>query len=157
MQSRFASLRNKLMVACAFAVAGVLATPAAFAHGNYHEHSGSHDDDVVGALIVGAVIGGVLVSASHHDRYYQGGYYYPAQPYAPVSYYGDYPAYYGSGGYGYPATVGVTYVSGYRGGRGYYHGSPHDHYGYYTSHGHAPSNGGWHDHGHTDGHSQYWH
>lgn len=141
MQGQFARIRNKLMVACSLAVAAVLAAPAAMAHDGYR--GGGHSGDVLGALVVGAVIGGVIASASH-DRYDNGGYYYPAQPQAYGSaYYGGYPAYtypaypaysYG-GGYGYPAygggvNVGVVYNSGggYRRGdnRGYYRGS----YGY---------------------------
>jgi len=145
MQQTSASLRNKLMVACALVAAAVLATPAAMAH-EHHGH-GDRAGAMIGALVVGAVIGGVVASASHDDDYYRGGYYYPAQPY-PSDYYGynsypsypynsypsysynSYPSYYG-GGYYYPPTygsrvnIGVVYSN--RGGR--YRG--HDYRGHY--------------------------
>lgn len=136
MQRRSASFRNKLMLACALLAAAVLATPAAMAHDYYRGH---RDDTgrILGALVVGAVIGGVIASASnHHDRYYDGGYYYPAQNYPPQAYYQGYPSYpaysYGSGGYyGYPGyahggsvNVGVVYSN-----RGsYYRGHYRDRY-----------------------------
>lgn len=106
------SLRNKLMIACALVMAAVLATPAAMARDHYR-----HSDNtgaVVGALVIGAVIGGVLASSSHHDNYYQGGYAYPAQPY-PSSYYGSYPSnYYGSyPAYSYNSYPAYGYNSGY--------------------------------------------
>ncbi len=159
MQSKTASIRNKLMAACALVMAAVLAAPAAMAHDGYRGH-GDHSGDVLGALVVGAVIGGVLASASHHhDRYYDGGYAYPAQPY-PSNYYGSYPAYaYGNGGYyGYPGygggvSVGVVYSNrggdydrrGYDRSRRYYGNYGHDGRGdryqggrghYYDRHGH---------------------
>ena len=156
MQTKSGSIRNKLMLACAFAVAAVLATPAAMAH----DYRGHWDDSgkVLGALVIGAVIGGVIASASqHHNDHYNGGYYYPAQPY-PSNYYGSYPAYsYGNGYYGDPGysyggrvNVGVVYSSHgsynhrYRGSR-HYGGSYGNHRGgyhhggrghYYPRHGH---------------------
>lgn len=158
MQQKSASLRNKLMVACALVAAAVLATPAAMAHEHYGH--GDRAGAVIGALVVGAVIGGVVASASHHDDYYRGGYYYPAQPY-PSDYYGynsypaysynSYPSYYG-GGYYYPPTygsrvnVGVVYSNrgGYRGheyrGRDY-----RGHYDHSSGHGRNGDRGG---HGH---------
>lgn len=148
MDSKTGSIRNKLMVACALVVAAVLATPAAMAHDHYRGH-GDHSADVLGALVVGAVIGGVLVSASeHHDRYYDGGYYsapaYPQQGYYggyPAAYaYPSYPAYsYGNGGYyndpsyGGSVNVGVVYSNGnrWRGRDGRYYGGSR---GYYRGH-----------------------
>ena len=135
MQRKSGPIRNKLMLACALVAAAVLATPAAMAH-DYRGH-GDDSGKVLGALVVGAVIGGVIASASqHHDRYYDGGYYYPPQSY-PQGYYESYPAYsYNDGGYysypSYPSygsvNVGVVYSSG---GRGYYRGSRgYDHRGY---------------------------
>jgi hypothetical protein len=143
MQSKSGLIRNKLMLACALVVAAVLAAPAAMARG-YRGH-GDDSGKVLGALVVGAVIGGVIASASQHDRY-DSGYYYPAQSYPPQGYYQSYPSYpaysYGNGGYSsypsYPAysygnggyysypsygnvNVGVVYSS--RGGHGYYGGS----------------------------------
>ncbi|MGH8214272.1 MAG: hypothetical protein ACREPZ_01035 [Rhodanobacteraceae bacterium] len=90
MQNRSDSLRNKLMVACALVTVAILATPAAMARDHYRNSNDTAK--VVGALVVGAVIGGVLASSSHHDNYYRGGYNYPAQAY-PSNYYGSYPAY----------------------------------------------------------------
>lgn len=133
--NRTASIRDKLMLACALVMAGVLATPAAMAHDHYRGH---RDDTgkVLGALVVGAVIGGVIASSSHQrDTYYGGGYYAPAPVYYPSQgYYGNYPAYsYGTGYYGSPAyypsygsvNVGVVYTSGgrhYRGRHDYRNG-----------------------------------
>lgn len=148
LKSRRISIRNRLMLACAIGAAFALATPAAMARGHYH-YRGNSSANVLGALVVGAVIGGVLVSASQqHNAYYGGGYYYPPQPYPSQGYYGGYaapypaypayPAYtYGTGGYyGYPAygggvSVGVVYSSG--GYRGNYYGAPRGYYdrGYY--------------------------
>lgn len=136
MQRKSGSIRNKLMLACALVAAAVLATPAAMAH-DYRGH-GDDSGKVLGALVVGAVIGGVIASASaDHDRYYDNGYYYPPQSYPPQGYYESYPAYsYNDGGhYSYPAypsygsvNVGVVYSSG---GHGYYRGSRgYDHRGY---------------------------
>lgn len=148
------STRNKLMVACALVAAAVLATPAAMAHDRYYGH-GDRAGGLLGALIVGAVIGGVVASAnSHDDRYYYDSGYYAPQPYPYASgYYGynaypsypaysSYPAYgYGGGYYGSGVNVGVYYSGGRRGyDRGYYRGSN----GYYGgSH-------GWRDHGDHD-------
>lgn len=156
-----ASIRNKLMVACALVAACVLAAPAAMAHDSYRGR-GDRSADILGALVVGAVIGGVLVSASqHHHDYYDSGYYYPAQAYPQPGYYGGYPAYsYNDGGYySYPSypgygsvNVGVVYTSGHdyrwrgrdnrhdRGARGYY-GNRGGYYDggqgrYYSRHGH---------------------
>ena len=161
MQSKSGSIRNKLMLAGALVAAGVMATPVAMARG-YHGHN---DDSgkVLGALVVGAVIGGVIASASQHDRY-DNGYYYPAQNYPPQGYYQSYPSYpsypaysYGNGGYynSYPSypryggvNVGVVYSSSSRGGRGYYGGSrgSYDHRSYG---GHGGDYGGSHgSHGH---------
>lgn len=146
MQRQSGSIRNKLMLACALVVAAAFATPAAMAHGAYRGHGGN-GADVLGALVVGAVIGGVLVSASQHDHdYYRGGYAYPAPAY-PQGYYGGYPAYSYGGGYGYPSygsvNVGVVYShrgDGYRGHGGQYynrndHNRPRGHSGYYNHHG----------------------
>jgi hypothetical protein len=85
------SFRNKLMVACALVMAAILATPAAIARDHYR-HGGDDTAKVVGALVVGAVIGGVLASSSHRDNYYSGGNYYTAQP-NQSNYYGGYQAY----------------------------------------------------------------
>jgi hypothetical protein len=129
MQRTISGLRDKLMIACALVAACVLAAPSALAHDRYR--GGSHDADVLGALVVGAVIGGVLVGASRHQ---DEGYYYPAQPYGPVVY--DDGPYYDGGYYAYPdegyggaVSVGVYsggggyyYDRGYRGPRGYYRG-----------------------------------
>ncbi|MDE2496884.1 MAG: hypothetical protein KGK35_03570 [Xanthomonadaceae bacterium] len=143
MQRKPGSIRNKLMLAIALVAAAVLATPAAMAH----DYRGSGDDSgrVLGALVVGAVIGGVIASASQHDRY-DSGYYYPAQSYPAQGYYESYPSYpaysYGDGGYysypSYPSyggvNVGVVYSS--RGGRGYY-GSSNGYYGHRSYGGHG--------------------
>lgn len=150
MQGKSGSIRNKLMVGCALVAAAVLATPAAMAHDGYRGH-GDRSGDVLGALIVGAVIGGVLVSASQHHRdYYGGGYYYPAQAYPQPAYYGGYPAYsYNDGGYynypSYPSygsvNVGVVYGNHdnhWRNPGGRYYGGSH---GYYGNHGYG---GGYH-------------
>ncbi len=117
MTNRSASIRNKLMLACALVMAGVLATPAALAHDRYRHHDNT--GKVLGALVVGAVIGGVIASASQHDDgYYQSGYYqqgYPQQPYyygSSYPAYPSYPAYYPSRGYGSSVNVGVVYTSG---------------------------------------------
>ena len=157
MQRKSGSIRNKLMLSCALVAAAVLATPAAMAHDYYRGHDDS--GKVLGALVVGAVIGGVIASAStHHDRYYDGGYYYPAQSYPPQDYYESYPAYsYNDGGYySYPAypsygsvNVGVVYTG--RGGHGYYGGSRgYDHRGYGGHGGYRGS-----DH-HSDGQGHYY-
>ncbi len=166
MQRQSTSLRSKLAVAGVLILALVLAAPTAMARDHHYRHGG-HDRsaDVLGALVVGAVIGGVLVSASnhHHDRY-RGGYYYPARPYAsygyaspqpypaPVGYYGGY---YGSQpGYGYRGRVniGVVYSSGhghYRHGRSYRRG------GYYRHHGHQRGNWRGHRHHSYRGHRHH--
>jgi hypothetical protein len=155
MQRKSGSIRNKLMLACALVAAAVLATPAAMAH-DYRGH-GDDSGKVLGALVVGAVIGGVIASASaDHDRYYDNGYYYPPQSYPPQGYYESYPAYsYNDDGYySYPAypsygsvNVGVVYTG--RGGHGYYGGSRgYDHRGYG---GHGGYRGGDH-HGGGQGH-----
>lgn len=145
MQRQSGSIHNKLMLACAMLAAAVLATPAAMAH-DYRGH-GDDSGKLLGALVVGAVIGGVLVSASeHHDRYYDGGYYsapaYPQQGYyggEPAAYsYPSYPAYsYGNGGYyhypSYAGSVNVGVVYSDQGGRwrgrdGHYYGGSRGHY-----------------------------
>src|SRR5581483_4738450 len=83
---RISGLRNKLMAGCVLIAACVLATPAALAGDGYSHHGSSHDSDVLGALVVGAVIGGVLVSATQHHHDY--GYGYPGGAYyAPTAYY----------------------------------------------------------------------
>lgn len=143
MQRTTTSLRNRFMLGCALAAACALAAPSAFARGHYGHH-GNHSGDTLAALLVGAVIGGVLVSVSNHDHdYYRGGYYYPPQPYASYGYgYPGYaPAYYGGyPGYGYTGgvNVGVVYSGGgyygrtrndYR--RGGYRG--YNHHRYYSS------------------------
>lgn len=157
MQRKSGLIRNKLMLACALVAAAVLATPAAMARG-YRGHS---DDSgkVLGALIVGAVIGGVIASASQHDRY-DNGYYYPAQSYPPQGYYQNYtsyPAYsYNDGGYyNYPAypsygsvNVGVVYSG--RGGHGYYGGSRGYPRGYQGRGSYGGHGGGYH--GGSQGH-----
>lgn len=144
MQKTPGSIRNKLMIACAFVVACVLATPAAFAQARGHHDRRDHSADVIGALVVGAVIGGVLVSASqNHDRYYGNGYYYP-QAYPPPP---PPPGYYGNSGYyGYPGQgsvrIGVVYSPNdhRRYGRSYGYGRqpayPIRHNGHYRRHGH---------------------
>lgn len=153
MQLKFSSLRGKLMVGCALLVACVLAAPAAMAHDRY-QGRGSHDSNLLGALVVGAVIGGVLVSASNHHRdYYGSGYYYPTASYAPGGYYGGYNGGYPAYGYGgsynsYPAygygggvNVGVVYSNrgGYYGGsRGYY---SHGYNGYRGNNGYRGRDG----------------
>jgi len=147
MKRKSGLIRNKLMLACALVAAAVLATPAAMAR-DYRGHGGDDSGKVLGALVVGAVIGGVIASASQHDRY-DNGYYYPAQSYPPQGYYQSYPSYpaysYGNGGYydsypNYPGygsvNVGVVYSG--RGGHGYYGGSRGDSRGYY---GHRSSGG----------------
>ena len=157
------STRNKLMIAGAFAAAAVLATPVAMARDHYGH--GNRSGDMLGALIVGAVIGGVVASASsHHDRYYYDNDYYAPQPY-PSSYYGyssypTYPAYpaYGYGGYyGSGVNVGVRYSSGrndwrghdrsdYRGSNGYYYGGSQGRSDHRGSHGRSDHRGN--DRGH---------
>jgi hypothetical protein len=155
MQSKSSLIRNKLMLGCALVAAAVLATPAAMAR-DYRGH-GDDTGKVLGALVVGAVIGGVIASASQHDRY-DSGYYYPAQSYPPQGYYQSYPSYpsypaysYGNGGYynSYPSyggvNVGVVYSN--RGGRGGYYGGSHGNYGHRSYGGHG---GG--SHGYQQGH-----
>lgn len=149
MQRTYLSIRNKLMVACALVVACVLAAPTALAGDGHYRHSGNNNADVIGALVVGAVIGGVLVSAAqdnHRDYYGAGyGYNYPQPAYPQPGYYGGYPAYsYGNAGYAYPGygygsrvNIGVVYSSGgrsnyrYNNGRSYHGGSQ----GYYGNRG----------------------
>lgn len=154
MQRKSGLIRNKLMLACALVAAAVLATPAAMARG-YRGH-GDDSGKVLGALVVGAVIGGVIASASQHDRY-DNGYYYPAQSYPPQGYYESYPAYaYDDGGYySYPAypsygsvNVGVVYSG--RGGHGYYGGSR----GYYGHGGYGGGSRGYYGHGSYGGHGR---
>lgn len=121
MQSRARSIRGKLVILAAGALAIVLAAPVASARDHYYHRDSSRGADVVGALVVGAVIGGVLASASQsRDAYYDGGYYPPPQAYPPPAayypppapvYYQPYPAYpqpvYGGG-----VSLGVVYSSG---------------------------------------------
>lgn len=165
MQRKSGSVRNKLMVACALVMAAVLAAPAAMARDRY-QHRGNDSADMLGALVVGAVIGGVLVSASQHrDRYYDGGYYYPAQPYPSQGYYGGYPSYgySGSGYYGYPAygygdrvSVGVVYRNhdnSWRGRDSRYYGRS---YGYQGRHDYRRQ-GGWHRGGQGHYYSRHGH
>lgn len=154
---KIVSFRNKLMLAIAFVAVAALAAPAAMARDYQPVRHGSHDSDMLGALIVGAVIGGVLVSASqHHDRYYYGdryGYGYAPQPtyygggyaYAPQpaygNYYGGYPGY-SSGGYygnrGYTPGYGYGQVNvRIGGGHGYYQRGRRD------GHGWNNANRGW--------------
>ena len=166
MKSRPGSIRNKLMLACALTAAAVLATPAAMAH----DYRGHRDDSgkVLGALVVGAVIGGVIASASeHHHDYYSGGYYYPApQAYAPAGYYesgyASYPTYggyysypsYPSYGYGSSVNVGVVYSSGGSYHRGYYDGRYNRGSRYYDgSRGYYGNRGGYH---HGGGQGRYY-
>jgi hypothetical protein len=172
MQLKSTSLRGKLMIGCALLVACVLAAPAAMAHDRY-QGRGDRDSNLLGALVVGAVIGGVLVSASNHHRdYYGSGYYYPTTSYAPGGYYGGYPAYgyggsynsYPAYGYGGGVNVGVVYSNrgGYYGGsRGYYHRHGYD--GYHGNNGYRGErrgnwNNGWNRRG-NDHHSSggYYH
>ncbi|HEX5354528.1 MAG TPA: hypothetical protein VFW60_10650 [Rhodanobacteraceae bacterium] len=127
MQLKSTSIRNKLMVACAFVVAGVLATPAAFAQS--HHDRRNHSADVIGALVVGAVIGGVLVSASQHQNgYYGNRYEYPERAYPPPPrYYGD-SGYYRNPGYG-SVNIGVVYThrdNRWQGRDHRYYAGPHD-------------------------------
>ncbi|MGH8190555.1 MAG: hypothetical protein ACREP2_03830 [Rhodanobacteraceae bacterium] len=167
MQRTSRSIRNKLMVACAFVVACVLAAPTAFAHDGRSHHS-NNGADVLGALVVGAVIGGVLVSASqnHHD-YYNSGYNYPPPAYPSAGYYSGYPAYaYGSPGYAYPSygygsrvNVGVVYNSHgnraptrYYRGRSYYGGS----HGYNGSRGYYGNRGNHYVRGHQGSQGRYY-
>ena len=112
--------RNKAMLLCGLLTAGVIAAPGAFArdqhdsrYSGYHDYSsqnrysGYHDynsqnwhhhdrDDNIGALVAGALIGGVIVNALDHSHDYSRTYY------APTSGYYNYDAYrsYGNG-YGY--------------------------------------------------------
>lgn len=163
MQRKSGSIRNKLMLAGGLVAAAVMATPVAMAHGY------GHNDDsgkVLGALVVGAVIGGVIASASQHDRY-DNGYYYPAQSYPPQGYYQSYPSYpaysYGNGGYynsypsypSYPSyggvNVGVVYSNSSRGGHGYYGGS-HGNYGHRSYGGRGSGSHGYQGHGGGQGH-----
>jgi hypothetical protein len=145
MQRKTGSIRNSLVLACSLAVAAMLAAPTAMARGGYHGHS-DRSADVLGALVVGAVIGGVLVSASQQDRGYRGDAYYPAPAYYPTQgYYGGYPTYgnggyYGSPNYGYggSVSVGVVYSGGHDNrwhrGNSYYRGERSGYY--YSRHGH---------------------
>lgn len=152
MQQKTGSIRNSLVLACSLAVAAMFAAPTAMARGGYYGHS-DRSADVLGALVVGAVIGGVLVSASQQDRGYRGDAYYPAPAYPVQGYYGGYPTYgnggyygsypaYGNGGYygtpsygyGSSVNVGVVYSSGYDNRR--HRGNSHyrgDRSGYYYS------------------------
>lgn len=159
MQSKSRLIRNKLMLGCALVAAAVLATPAAMAR-DYRGH-GDDTGKVLGALVVGAVIGSVIASASQHDRY-DSGYYYPAQSYPPQGYYQSYPSYpsypaysYGNGGYynSYPSyggvNVGVVYSNS--GGHRYYGGS-HGNYGQRSYGGRGGGYGGSHGY---QGHGGY--
>lgn len=151
MQRKSGLIRTSLLLACMLAAAATFAAPTAMARGGYH---GNDSADVLGALVVGAVIGGVLVAASQQDRGYRGDAYYPAPAYPAQGYYGGYPAqsygggypaydsgaYYGNAGYGYGGrvNVGVVYSSG-RGNGGHrgddrYRGNRQGHY--YSRYGH---------------------
>ena len=169
MRRGISGLRNKLMAGTALVMACALATPAAFAR----DHNGHDDSDVLGALVVGAVIGGLLVSATDHDRDYG---YYPARSYAPVGYYGAAyrsapyygPGYHGGGyypryGYGHGVSVNIHSGRGHSHGGGYYR-SHDDHHGYdhrYRDAGHGSGGyyrtGNPHDHHRDSGGSYYKH
>lgn len=101
MQTQRSRFRNKVMLLCGLLTAGMIAAPGAFArdhdysrysgHRDYDRH-GWHDRDHgnnVGALLAGAIIGGVIVNAIDHSHDYSRTYY------APPS------GYYYNGGYGY--------------------------------------------------------
>lgn len=142
-RSRF---RNKLMLLCGFLTAGMIAAPGAFARGqDYSRYSGyhdydrhgwrdrGHDDNNVGALLVGAIIGGVIVNALDNSHDYSRTYYAPPSG----DYYNDgYGSYDGSryydNGYGggyYGNGYGTTYY-----GNGYaptYYQPTYNQQGYY--------------------------
>lgn len=119
--SRFGS---KLMLTCALSMAALIAAPGAFArpynddyrgHSNYSQYHSSrnwhrNDHGGFGALLAGAIIGGVLVNAIDNGR--PATYYGPPPP-PPAGYYGNNgPGYYGDSSYG----------NGYYGDDGYYDG-----------------------------------
>lgn len=114
---------NKLMLTCALSLAALIAAPGAFArphnydyrgHSNYSQYHSSrnwhrNDHGGFGALLAGAIIGGVLVNAIDNGRATT---YYGPPP--PAGYYGNG---YGAGYYG-----DSSYGSGYYGDDGYYDG-----------------------------------
>ncbi|HET9834832.1 MAG TPA: hypothetical protein VFP88_00590, partial [Rhodanobacteraceae bacterium] len=122
--------RNKLMLLCGLLTAGMIAAPGAFARDHhYNRHSGyqhydrhnswhgrDHNSNV-GALLAGALIGGVIVNAIDNSDSYSRTYYSP-----PSGYYNDG---YGSSGYynnGYGYDGGGYYDRGY--GTTYYGNAP---------------------------------
>src|SRR5690348_15807986 len=120
--------RNKVMLLCGVLTAGMIAAPGAFARDhNYSRYSGHHDynrhgwhdrsrGNNVGALLAGAIIGGVIVNALDNSQDYSRTYYAPPSGYYYNDGYGSYDGsrYYDngySGGYGYGAKY---YGNGYQ-------------------------------------------
>jgi hypothetical protein len=93
MHAQRPNFRNKLMLLCGLLTAGMIAAPGAFAHDHHYDrYSGYHDyghsswhhrdhDDNVGALLAGALIGGVIVNAFDHSNDYSRTYYAPPPGY----------------------------------------------------------------------------
>jgi hypothetical protein len=130
MQTQRSRFRNKVMLLCGLLTAGMIAAPGAFArdhdysrysghrdYGRHGWHDRSHNN--VGALLAGAIIGGVIVNALDNSHDYSRTYYAPPSGY----YYND--------GYGYDGSR--YYDNGYGG--GYYGNGDTTYYG----NGYAPT------------------
>lgn len=128
--------RNKLMLLCGLLTAGMIAAPGAFARDHHYDrYSGYHDygrhgwhhdhDNNVGALLAGAIIGGVIVNAIDHSHDYSRTYYTSPSYYSQPTYYGPPPSgYYYNDGYG-------SQGNGYYGNsyQGYYNNPQPTYYG----------------------------
>lgn len=140
MKVQVSRFRNKVMLLCGVLTAGMIAAPGAFAHDHdsrysgYHNydrhgwHDHDHDNGSVGALLAGAVIGGVIVNALDHSHdysrtYYSGTPYYRSSYYSQPTYYAPPSGYYYNDGYG-------SYGNrGYYGNGGYYNNPQPTYYG----------------------------